>query len=475
MKPVAAYAALVVLCTGLFFLWPGIDLAVSGWFYDPVHGFAAGSWWAARAVEQSVPWITRAIFALAAIGALRLLLTGRPLWRLDAKALIFIVAATAIGPGLVVNTVLKDHWGRARPVQVEEFGGGRHFTPAPLPADQCERNCAFVSGHAALGFSLIGFALLVPPGRRRRAAIAAALGFGSLVGFARIAAGGHFLSDIVFAGLISVAVSWALFEWIVRRAALTGPAAQRFYAAIAAGLAPTHWMGRRFAAPAAGSVGLCLAILAIVEAVGMIWLDRPIALFFHTDFTALRPVMAIVQQFGWGMPYMVGFGLLFVVLRWGPLVVPLWRGIADRLREASVAVGFLFAAVGASGLLSDLLKVLFGRVRPKLLFAAGQYGFGWFGTQADHWSFPSGHSATAAALATALWCLWPRGVALYIGFAATVALSRVVTGAHYPSDVMMGAFIGYLTTRYIAAAFVSRRASIPRGPAATAGAVLPRS
>jgi lipid A 4'-phosphatase len=58
---------------------------------------------------------------------------------------------------LLANTLLKDHWGRARPTQIEAFGGLQRFTPAPLPAAECERNCAFVSGHAALGFSLVAF------------------------------------------------------------------------------------------------------------------------------------------------------------------------------------------------------------------------------------------------------------------------------------------------------------------------------
>ena len=139
----------------------------------------------------------------------------------------FIVAATALGPGLIANTVLKDNWGRARPYQTDSFGGTRQFTPAPLPAAQCERNCAFVSGHAALAFSLVSFALLLPAGRRRRLAIAAALGFGALVGIGRIAAGAHFLSDVAYAGLIVVATSWLLYQAIVARDLLASPAALR--------------------------------------------------------------------------------------------------------------------------------------------------------------------------------------------------------------------------------------------------------
>jgi membrane-associated PAP2 superfamily phosphatase len=175
---------------------------------------------------------------LAVTAAGWLIVAGRSLWRLDRKTLIFLIAAFALGPGLIVNTGLKDHWGRARPAQVTEFGGARQYTAAPLPAAQCERNCAFVSGHAALGFSLVSFAFLLPFGWRRKTAIAAALGFGALVGLCRIAAGRHFLSDVVYAGLITFATSWLLYQWIVVRDVFAGPMAQHIYRTFGYGSAP---------------------------------------------------------------------------------------------------------------------------------------------------------------------------------------------------------------------------------------------
>src|SRR5438045_4005954 len=164
MKPIIAYAVLWLVLGLLFLVFPGIDLAATGLFYDPWQGFPLADWAPVRIVTAAIPWLTRLIVLLCAAGAVWLAVKRRPLWRLDRKALVFIVAATALGPGLIANTLLKDHWGRARPNQIEAFGGTRQFTPAPLPAAQCERNCAFVSGHAALGFSLISFALLLPVG-----------------------------------------------------------------------------------------------------------------------------------------------------------------------------------------------------------------------------------------------------------------------------------------------------------------------
>ncbi|HUC69896.1 MAG TPA: phosphatase PAP2 family protein, partial [Stellaceae bacterium] len=178
MKAVAAYAACVAAALALFLLLPQLDLWVSGLFYQPQHGFVLRDWAPVTFVYRAIPWITRGIVLVVAGAAAWLFLMERPFWRLDRKALLFVALSTAIGPGLIANTVLKDHWGRARPTQVEAFGGALHFTPAPLPGAECLRNCSFVSGHAALGFSLVAFAFLLPPGATRRRGVAAALGFG---------------------------------------------------------------------------------------------------------------------------------------------------------------------------------------------------------------------------------------------------------------------------------------------------------
>ena len=73
---------------------------------------------------------------------------------------LFVLAALALGPGLVVNAGFKDHWGRARPRDVTQFSGERTFTPALQPTDQCDRNCSFVAGHPSVAFWLaaLGFA-----------------------------------------------------------------------------------------------------------------------------------------------------------------------------------------------------------------------------------------------------------------------------------------------------------------------------
>jgi lipid A 4'-phosphatase len=432
MRGFAIYGAVLAFSVALFLLFPGIDTGISAWFYDPQAGFSLAGWPPVRAIERSIVWAVWAVVLVAAGSAAWLRLTGRPIWRLDRKVLIFIVAATAIGPGIIVNTMLKDHWGRARPYQIAEFGGAKAFTAAPLPADQCVRNCSFVSGHAAFGFSLVCFALLLPAGRRRDIATGVAIGYGALVGLARIAAGHHFLSDVVYAGLIVIATTWLLNYWLV----------------VHDGAAPIAARIQRLSETQNGRRVLWAGAFVLTEASCIIWLDRPLADFFHKN-TALKPAAELVQRFGVGYPYLVASGLAFIVMQWGERWEKLRRW-GPAMRAASFVPGLIFAAVAVSGLIVDLLKVIVGRTRPKLLFAGDAYSFGWFGLRADDWSFPSGHAATAAAVMTALWCLWPRPLYLYVAGAALVAVSRVITGAHYPSDVIAGAAIAVVVTRAIA-------------------------
>lgn len=326
--------------------------------------------------------------------------------------------------------------------QIAAFGGTREFSPAPLPAAQCPRNCSFPSGHAALGFSLVAFALLLPPGPARRCGVAAAVGFGALVGLARIAQGAHFLSDVVYAGLLVSGMAAALRWWIVEQ---DGLAAKRF-----ALLHRAAGRAGRFAARASASptvrLGLATAAVAVLVTLSVTAWDRPLALFFHARDPGIHAPFRLAGRLGYATGWLTVFAIASAALYWGGSV-PRLRPFERRLRVWSPIPAFLFASIAASGIAADLLKVVCGRARPKLLFGADFYGFTWFGWNADHWSFPSGHATTIVALSTALWCLWPKHVLLYLLVGATVAASCVVVGAHFLGDAIAGAWLAVLITR----------------------------
>lgn len=208
------FATIVTITILIFLLFPSLDIWVSSHFFDgdkfynKTEGFLGF-------VYNVTPLITIAILAMALIGTGFLLITKKPLGIWHKKHIIFLVVSLALGPGLIINGILKTHWDRARPAHIETFGGSLTFTSPLVPSDQCKKNCSFASGHAAVGFFLMVFAFLYP--RHRNAWLAMGTAIGSLIGLARIAQGGHFLSDVIFSGLITYACIWISYYTTVKR------------------------------------------------------------------------------------------------------------------------------------------------------------------------------------------------------------------------------------------------------------------
>jgi lipid A 4'-phosphatase len=196
----------------LFSLYPSIDIGFSALFYRPGGGFFLSDAVLVRFLYKSVEVLIPAyILALIIIWIMK----KKP-FGLTGKKLLYLLLVLAVGPGLMVNVVFKDHWGRARPRQIQAFGGSKRFTPPLVISDQCDTNCAFASGHAAAGFYFIALALIMESHRRR--IYAGALAYGALVGLARIAQGGHFLSDVLFAFFIVYFIAKGIYCWMFEHA-----------------------------------------------------------------------------------------------------------------------------------------------------------------------------------------------------------------------------------------------------------------
>lgn len=207
----------------VFAAFPGLDLTVSGWFYRPGEGF-----WLARlpwigALRNGIWNLSIAAFALSAL-ALMLAAAGRPVPGFGARPAGFVFLLYLLGPVLLVNGILKEHWGRARPADVAEFGGAAAFTPPWPPADQCAANCSFVSGEGSAATVLALVFVILAPGARRLLpgpAFALYAAAGILLPAAglvlRVVTGRHFLSDTVFAVLLVLAIALALHRLIFRR------------------------------------------------------------------------------------------------------------------------------------------------------------------------------------------------------------------------------------------------------------------
>jgi undecaprenyl-diphosphatase len=146
------------------------------------------------------------------------------------------------------------------------------------------------------------------------------------------------------------------------------------------------------------------------------------------------------------------------------VVYALYRREGEITRRARAGCGLLasralyfFAVQAFSGLLSQLVKHVVGRARPKLVDTLGPEHFDLFSLKAVLASFPSGHTTTIVAAAASLSFFMPRRAALLFALAAPVAASRLIVGAHYPSDVLGGVFLGLGSALAVARVFGRRK------------------
>jgi lipid A 4'-phosphatase len=216
-SPLAALAALAAGSTLIFWI-SDLDIRVSALFYagpgamDPWPHELDPLW---RFFYYGAPLFT----ALLALGALAVLAAGLlhrrrlGVWRRPAA---YILLTLAVGPGLLVNLVLKDHWGRPRPRQIEQFDGTLSYLP-PLALGTSTDNKSFPAGHASVGFALCVLWFLWRRHRPRMAwaALATSILLGLLMGLGRVAAGAHFLSDVLWAGYITFFTALVLYHFVL--------------------------------------------------------------------------------------------------------------------------------------------------------------------------------------------------------------------------------------------------------------------
>ena len=209
------FLVLITFHTALFWV-SDIDLLVAEAFYYP---------------EQSNVWplgeqpIWRFFYYLAPVLTLSIVISTllviafsmfKASWRIYRYQAIFILLCFVLGPGLIVNSLFKDHWGRPRPINIEAFGGTEQYVP-PLKYNVAGNGKSFPSGHTSLGFAFIAFWFIW---RKRRplwakSAFIFSISLGGLFAISRMSAGGHFLSDVFWSlwiPLLSSIGLYALFQ-----------------------------------------------------------------------------------------------------------------------------------------------------------------------------------------------------------------------------------------------------------------------
>jgi lipid A 4'-phosphatase len=210
-RELLAISALLAVAT-LVFWTTGLDLAAANVFREPCcswphaeqpffrfmyrYGVLAGVLLAVAALVTFTLsyWYPRALLQ----------------WR---KPALFLVLVVTIGPGLLINVAFKDHFGRPRPREVQQLGGQETFLPVWVKGSDPQAK-SFPCGHCSMGFYL-SVPYLVLKRRRRRVAVVfllAGIGWGLLLGAARMMAGGHFLSDVIWSGGMVWLTALALYH-----------------------------------------------------------------------------------------------------------------------------------------------------------------------------------------------------------------------------------------------------------------------
>ncbi len=218
-----AFFILFTLCGVLFFLNPQWDIEASSIFYRAGDGFyMADDLWG-YIVYKGVHYATGVLIATYVIYlAVAFIKKQETLLGIHRMAVVYMAVVLILGPGLIVNTALKNGVGRARPANVSCFAGDKVFTPAFVVSNQCDNNCSFVSGHAAFGFYWVTLGFLGATAFRRRAGFIFGVSMGSVIGLVRIIQGRHFLSDIVFAFFFVYMVAAVVYWWMSREGMLKG-------------------------------------------------------------------------------------------------------------------------------------------------------------------------------------------------------------------------------------------------------------
>lgn len=218
-RPMSSKFKILLLLNVIFIiiliLIPQIDIEITSLFYSAENGFYLKDAWWVKVLYDSVPILLKTIVLAVLVLYLFNRIFHRNFFKVDGMVTSYLLIVLIVGPGLIVNTAFKEHFGRARPFTTIEFGGDKTFTPAFVISDQCDKNCSFSSGHAAGAFFVIALAFLTT--RKREWWIALATVYGFSVGLARIVVGGHFFSDVFISYFVVLLVAKLCYELIIRR------------------------------------------------------------------------------------------------------------------------------------------------------------------------------------------------------------------------------------------------------------------
>ncbi len=180
----------------ILMLIPKLDIVISKFFYNTEAGFLYKHNTVVLLFFKIIPIATKFFVSICTIYTFYTLIRYKTIKRTIHSWAFFLLITAAIGPGLSVNSLLKENFGRARPCHILEFSGEKTFSPAFVITNQCKKNCSFSSGHAAMSFYFTAIAYVANSLNFTRTYLAGIV-FGTMIGLSRIIMGGHFASDVI--------------------------------------------------------------------------------------------------------------------------------------------------------------------------------------------------------------------------------------------------------------------------------------
>ena len=212
----AVTLAIAAIVGTVFGIYPQLDLDIAALFYNPkTHAFL--SWYQdwVENVRDAASLLITLLAAPAFLAVLGKLVMPSQRMLIGGRAALFLIVTLALGPGIIANGIFKQHSARMRPESITQFGGAGPFMPWWDPRGPCTENCSFVAGESSGAFWTLAPAALAPP-QWRVIAYGGVIAFGAAMGVLRMAAGAHFFTDVVFAGVIMFLLIWTCHGLIYR-------------------------------------------------------------------------------------------------------------------------------------------------------------------------------------------------------------------------------------------------------------------
>jgi len=201
------------------------------------------------------------------------------------------------------------------------------------------------------------------------------------------------------------------------------------------------------------------AITAVLVVFGIAWFDKPLyVLLRHLD----SPIWQFFDSVFDAKIWLILTGVLLVLVFAKKSVDSgiKYKNVKNKFSVITVAKDFMkkvrtnyafliFSSVLSACFVVNIIKVIVGRFRPIFFEALGVTGFRPFSFEWAFNSMPSGHSAATFAGLVMVGMLAPKYKSLTWTLAIIIGVSRIACGAHWPTDVILGAFIGMVAADLI--------------------------